>query len=267
MKRNDQDVKKSPKTSRKGFLLVGISLSALLALTGAGGAFIAGGLQTDGWGVASAKAHVDNDSLFVNLPDGLENIPFRVWGWSYRGKDWHPGVAIYAKAVEPKLHLHFAKAREFPAPGAMSSKLGKTQNPECITVAPGDTLSELLMREAGLPVEESRKAIAAIERIYPAEKLQPGQRLQFAWAGGSDVPLLEGLTLELDDEHHVQVKRGGDGFQAQFFSPADAVIQAEADAIMAMVAPGPDDLGGGRRHTKPRFLTEEWQRQQEERGK
>jgi len=261
MQSQSQDVTRATQASQRRFLLVGISLASLLVVTGLAGAAVGGSAKVTDPRLQAYRNYVDNDALFAMLPAGRESVPLTLHAWRSDIKDWHPSTPPGSESG-----VRLVAARGYPPVGAMSAMLGKTQNPECITVAPGDTLSELLTREAGLPAEESRQAIAAIERIYPAEKLQPGQRLQFAWAGGGDFPLLAGLTLELDDDHHVKVQREHNGFQARLFSPADAVIDAETDTILAMVEGGASDDGHRQQDRIPRFLTDEWKRANEDRG-
>lgn len=80
-----------------------------------------------------------------------------------------------------------------------------------ITVAPGDTLMELLIN-AGAEPTQAHEAVSAMEPVYSARRLMPGQELAVAFADSGDrTPgALLSINFRPSRERDIEVSRGSE---------------------------------------------------------
>ncbi|HEY9548622.1 MAG TPA: M23 family metallopeptidase, partial [Kiloniellaceae bacterium] len=80
-----------------------------------------------------------------------------------------------------------------------------------ITVAPGDTLMELLI-DAGAEPTQAHEAVSAMEPVYSARRLMPGQELAIAFADtGEQTPgALLSINFRPSRERDIEVSRGSE---------------------------------------------------------
>lgn len=111
-----------------------------------------------------------------------------------------PDSAAWAQAAAPE---------EPPATEAPEAAPAE----QTLTVAPGDSLIGLLV-SAGIDRADAHAALVALGRVFPVQRLRPGQDVTLRTAPDDDRRLLS-LSLDPAPGHSVLVERRADGFFAE----------------------------------------------------
>jgi len=123
-----------------------------------------------------------------------------------------------------------------------------------IEVSSGDTLMALLTRE-GVSRQDAHEVVDALEEVFSARDLRPGQQLRLTFQGADDVlaaageepspPSLLALALQPSVDADVQVVRIGDGSftAAEQERPLRVTMEAQAGVIEDSLFAAAQDAG------------------------
>jgi murein DD-endopeptidase MepM/ murein hydrolase activator NlpD len=197
-----------------------ISFPAILAIP------LIGGALAVSWSAAeTAQAEVDTPTgVMVTPAAGPESAPAASQAAPEAVQQLKDEAESKATPTASEVVRQLFRLQEAALPPADAPGIEETAEPEpativrAITVAPGDTLMQLLV-DAGAEPTQAHQAVTAMEPVFSARRLRSGQELTVAFADtGSETPgALLSISFRPSRERDIEISRstGDEDFFAE----------------------------------------------------